>query len=132
MNAGIQKYYLNENNNCAEAVLRTLNETYGFHLSEKDIHLVSGFGGGCGCGKICGALAGAIAALGCLEVETKAHETLGFREHCGMLCKTFEEAMGSTECREVKPKQFREGVRCASVLEAAVSGFEQIAGEKRK
>ena len=82
MKERIHHYYIEQDMNCAESILHVLNDQYSLGLSETDFKLVSGFGGGCGCGKLCGALAGCVAALGCRMVTDRAHNTLGFREAC--------------------------------------------------
>lgn len=131
----VTQYYLEKNCNCAEAVLHGINDCYGLALSEKDIHLLSGFGGGCGCGLLCGALAAAVAGLGHLMVESRAHETPGFREACGALCGQFEAALGNTACSQLRPQYFKENVRCLEVLENAADCFEisaRVAMEGKK
>lgn len=129
MEDNLKKYYLDCDCNCAETILRVLGERYTLELTEKDVHLLSGFGGGCGCGKICGALAASVAALGSMMVESRAHATPGFREACGELCARFEAALGSTECAELKPRYFQPEVRCLAVLEKAADCFEAFARE---
>lgn len=124
MEKEIEKYYLQNDYNCAEAVLKILNERYDLGIEEKAFFLLSGFGGGCGCGKLCGALAGCMGALGYEKVTTRAHGTAGFREACGSLCRSFEEAVGSTECKDIRPRYFEEGIRCAKVLEKALECYQ--------
>lgn len=126
----IQKYYLDQDNNCAETTLRALNDKYSLGLTETDFKIVGGFGGGCGCGIICGALAGAIGALGSAMVEGRAHATPGFKEACGEFCGRFSAALGSTECAQIRPKYFCEGVRCAQVIDTALDVFDAFAAEK--
>lgn len=123
MEKEIENYYLKNDNNCAEAVLKILNERYDLGIKEEEAFLLSGFGGGCGCGKLCGALAGCIAALGHEKVSTRAHATEGFREACANLCQSFEDALGSTECKEIRPRYFEEGIRCGKVLEKALECY---------
>ena len=64
----VKKYYLEQDYNCAETILRCIDEEYGIGLTEDDFKLVSAFGGGMGCGSSCGALCGAMAALGRTEL----------------------------------------------------------------
>lgn len=71
----IARIYLEEDNNCAETILRAANEEYGLNLSDGDAKLIAAFGGGMGCGGTCGALAGALAVLGRVAVEGRAHAT---------------------------------------------------------
>lgn len=125
----VRDYFLDQDYNCAETTLRVLNDRYGLNLTEADFKLVSGFGGGCGYGIICGALAGAIAAMGSMLVAERAHVTPDFKETCGKYCKRFEETLGSTCCAELRPKYFREEIRCAEAIEAAADCFEAFAKE---
>lgn len=129
MKEAIHHYYIEQDLNCAESILHVLNDRYSLELSEADFRLVSGFGGGCGCGKLCGALAGCVSALGCRMVTDRAHNTPGFREACGALCADFETALGSTECSSLRPKYFQDGVRCTAVLEAAAECFRKVTEE---
>lgn len=50
----VKKYYLEQDYNCAETILRCIDEEYGIGLTEDDFKLVSAFGGGMGCGSSCG------------------------------------------------------------------------------
>lgn len=122
----IENYYLTQDFNCGEATLRILNDRYGLGLQEADFHLVSGFGGGCGCGVLCGALAASIAALGSRKVAQRAHITPGFKEDCAALCAQFSQCVGSTDCAQIRPRYFRDGTRCASVLQAALDSFDAL------
>ena len=87
-----KKYYLEQNYNCAESVLRAANEEYGLGLDEGALKLMAGFGGGMGCGGVCGALSGGIAALSKLRVSDRAHTTPGFSGECARLVAAFEDA----------------------------------------
>lgn len=126
----VRDYFLGDDFNCAETTLRVINDRYGLGLREDDFKLVSGFGAGCGCGNICGALAGAIAAMGVMMVPQRAHATPGFKECCGEYCARFSEALGGTQCCDLRPRYFREDIRCAEAIEAAADCFEAFAREK--
>ena len=41
----VKKYYLEQDYNCAETILRCIDEEYGIGLTEDDFKLVSAFGG---------------------------------------------------------------------------------------
>lgn len=115
-----QRYYLEGNYNCAEAVLRAANDAYALGLSQDALRLAGGFGGGMGAGETCGALSGAIMALSALLIEDRAHVTPDFRETCAAFLARFGEAFGSLVCRDIKPRCVREGCRCLeAVLRAA-------------
>ena len=126
----VRHYFLEGDFNCAETTLHVLNDEYKLGLSLEDFKLVSGFGAGCGCGITCGALAGAIAALGVLEVKERAHENPAFKELCGAYCQAFAEALGSMNCADLRPRYFKEGIRCAEAIEATADCFEAFAAEK--
>ena len=49
----VKRYYLENDFNCAEAMMHAANEAYQLNLSEETFHAFSGFGGGCGCGRGC-------------------------------------------------------------------------------
>lgn len=110
----IKKYFLDENKNCAESMLYAANEEYGLNMSESELALIKGFGGGMGCGNICGAASGSIAALSkmfCANMEKEAiHELIG-----GYL-SAFESRFGSKLCSELTPKYKKEDVRCYELL----------------
>ncbi len=128
-----KKYYLQENRNCAEAVLMAANEVYGLDIPPESIAMIGGFGGGMGCGGVCGALSGAVAAVGKRVIETKAHDTEGLSETCAALVEDFEKELGSTLCTELKAKYKTEDQRCAETVERAADVLERcmakLAGE---
>lgn len=115
----VKHYYLDENYNCAESLIRVLNEDYHLDLETEDMKLVGGFGGGMGCGLTCGALAAAIAALGKLYIKDKAHGTPGFRELCGSFVDQFRKKLGDVDCAELKKANFVPGTRCLKTVELA-------------
>ena len=121
----IRDTFVGANYNCAETVLLWANEKYGLHIAPEDIRLVSGFGGGLGCGENCGALLGAVAALSKCLVRDKAHETPGFREACSELVKRFREDLGSVECVDLKAKYRQPDVRCLYVVERAAALLDE-------
>lgn len=126
----VREYFLNQDFNCAETTLRILNDQFQLGLGEEDFKLVSGFGAGCGHGIICGALAGAIAAIGRMMVPQRAHATPNFKETCGEYCQRFEDCLGSSSCCELRPKYFKDDIRCTEAIEAAAECFEAFAREK--
>ena len=115
----VEKYYLQQDHNCAETVFLAANEAYNLGMAKEDAKLVSAFGGGMGCGSTCGALCGAMAILGKICVQERAHKTDGFQENCAALKAEFEKKLGSIFCKELKERNFREGQRCLEVVKAA-------------
>lgn len=117
-------YYMEDNCNCAEAVLLAANQEYGLGLPEDSVKLVGGFGGGMGCGNACGALCGAIAALGAKKMGRRAHDNPGFRQDCARLVKEFEEALGHSQCAELKKLHATQAQRCLKTVQVACDVLE--------
>ncbi len=117
----IQELFLEKDYNCAETVLLWANERYGLRVAPEDVALVSGFGGGLGCGETCGALLGAMAVLSKALVRERAHATPAFREACAELVGRFRADLGSIQCEELKEKYRRPDVRCLFVVERAAA-----------
>ena len=125
--------YLKENHNCAETILKLANTEYNLGITEDDIKLMSGFGGGIGAGSTCGALIGAVAVLGKMFVETKDHETEGFRELCGEFFEKFKRELGGTDCDILKPKYKKnEETKCITTIEKTAKILEDFLIEKGK
>lgn len=122
----VKKYYLEQDYNCAETILRCIDEEYGIGLTEDDFKLVSAFGGGMGCGSSCGALCGAMAALGRLTVKTRAHATDGFKDTCADLVDEFRKKLGNTDCSELVKVYKKDDVRCLETVCLAADVFEEF------
>lgn len=123
-------YYMEDGCNCAEAVLLAANKEYNLGLAEDSVKLVGGFGGGMGCGNACGALCGAIAALGAKKMGRRAHETPALRQECAQLVKEFEEALGHTQCAELKKLHATQAQRCLKTVQAACDVLESHMADK--
>ena len=67
------RWYLN-GYNCAECIIHAANEQWQLGMSEADMRMVSGFGGGMQCGDVCGALSAAICVISRMTVRDKAHD----------------------------------------------------------
>lgn len=117
-------YYLDENYNCSEAIIRGANDFYELGLTEREFKLLAPFGAGCCSGSLCGAVAGGVATIGMLRTEEKwrgsasAAVTKKFVELC-------RERMGSEICKEIKSRNHTEALRCAKVVETVA----EILGE---
>lgn len=118
--------YLEQNMNCAEAVLHAADKAYGWNLSADCFQLVGGFGGGCSCGNLCGAVAASIAACGRQCISTKANETPELGVKCRAFMEQFSEKYGSVKCEDLKAGNYDEAKRCYKVVEAAAELLEEI------
>lgn len=113
--------YIDKGYNCAEAIIRTANEEFSLQIPEESFKLVSGFGGGMGCGDTCGALSSAISVISAFLVEDKAHATDGFGDKCAAFCQDFIRKEGGTRCDEIKEKNIEENRRCFKTVEDTYS-----------
>ena len=125
----IREIFLDKDYNCAEAVLLWADERYGLGVAPEDVKLVSGFGGGLGCGENCGALLGAMAAFSKAQVRDRGHATPGFKEACAGLTDRFRADLGSIRCTELKEKYRRPDVRCLYVVERAAAILDKYMQE---
>ncbi len=101
--------------NCAECVLKSIIAADITDLNDRDIRLATGFGGGIGkYGLTCGALTGAVIAVSSVygreePMKLKKLELIkeqlsgegGIYSIFNELAYEFEEAMGSTVCKEI-------------------------------
>ena len=97
-----------EGYNCAEAILRTFADEFGFNLSDDAYKMASGFGGGIGhAGCICGALTAATMVLGLLDGRSdKTQSKTSVYESAGEFHRLFAERFGATCCRVLNPHPF--------------------------
>lgn len=120
-----KEYYTGKGTNCAVALMLGSSDRYGLGLTAKDAKLVTGFGGGIGCGSICGCLAGSVAVLG-----ARYSDRADFRNLCAGFVKVFREEMGcgSIDCADLTPKYKTPECKCeAAVIKAADLLEEYIA-----
>ena len=111
-----KNYYLDQNKNCAVALLLGGSDYYKLELNEQDATLLTGFGGGIGCGAVCGCLAGSVAVLG----KMFSHRA-DFRKICAGFAQLFSEQMGGSEnCRDIMPRFIiKPGFRCYGAVAKA-------------
>ena len=113
-------YYGTEGKNCAEAILLAANDVYKLGITETDINLFAGFGGGMGCGSTCGSLAGAMGVLSRLFGERE-----DFRDLCGEFVSIFKAAFdGTIDCEPIAAKYKTEATRCITSIEISAELLE--------
>ncbi len=111
----IAKYYVEQDKNCAQAILYAANEEYALGLGEREMDLIRGFGGGMGCGSTCGALAGSIAVLSHMFCQNKSREEA--HAICGGYVDAFTRRFSSPDCAQLTPLYKKEGTRCLGLLQ---------------
>jgi len=106
--------------NCAEAVLRTFNELLELNLSEDNLRIASGFGGGVGhAGCMCGALAASTMVLSLLvgrrSNEENKDRTYGITQQFHQM---FTGEFGASCCAVLNPYEFNtpeQGRNCLKI-----------------
>lgn len=124
-----QKYYFEQNYNCAETLLRAANEYYGLNLHDRDMIMVGAYGAGIQCGNTCGAVLAAASVLSMKYVEAKAHESEDIRPVVMKLMRKFNAKYGSTLCKDIKPQSFKPEYRCKMTVETACDILEETIAE---
>ena len=128
----IAESYYKRDYNCAEAMLRAINDEWALNLSDESLRLAAGFGGGMGCEDACGAMTGAVAGLSAMLVEGRAHATPGFGAQCAEWVAAFRRDLGSSLCADLKPIFKTEEAGCLETVLRAADSFEQFMKERRK
>lgn len=114
-------YYGTLGKNCAEGILLAASDIYNLGLTENEILLFAGFGGGMGCKSTCGALSGAIGVLSKLFGDRE-----DFRALCGDFVTEFEKALGSLDCAPLEEKYRTEETRCVTAVEMTAEVLEKF------
>lgn len=124
-----QKYYFEQNYNCAETLLRAANDYYNLNLHDRDMIMVGAYGAGIQCGNTCGAVLAAASVLSMKYVEAKAHESEDIRPVVMKLMRKFNARYGSTLCKDIKPQSFKPEYRCKMTVETACDILEETIAE---
>ncbi len=86
-----EKYYYEQNYNCAETLIRAANEYYDLGLHDRDMIMLGGYGAGIQTGNTCGAVLAAVSVLSMKYVEQKAHESKDIKPVTTLLIREFNE-----------------------------------------
>ena len=121
-----EKYYYEQNYNCAETMIRAADEYYDLGLHDRDMIMLGGYGAGIQTGNTCGAILAAVSVLSIRYVEQKAHESGDIKPVTTMLIRKFNEKYGSILCKDIKPQSFEPEVRCKKTIEAACDILESV------
>ena len=116
--------YIEQDYNCAETTLRLANDRFAFGLTDEEMRMIGGFGGGMGCEGVCGILSAGIVAISKRMISQRAHATEGLKEACAEFVALFEKEMGSTKCSDLKGKYFVEEQRCLTTVELGAKLIE--------
>ena len=119
-------YYTDGAHNCSEAIIHAANEYYGLNISDEDLKLFGGFGGGMYAGIVCGTLVASVAVLSKMVIKESAKkEGAVIRPVISGLVKDFRNEMGGTSCAELKPKYFTKEDACLKTVVKAAEVLEK-------
>ena len=121
-----KKYFLHEDMNCAESLLRAANDEYSLNLDEHSLKLSGGFGGGLYVGATCGAICGAVMALSRLYNAERAHTSPILKEKTQEFMNKFEQEFEFFDCGVLKDRHYEEGSKCARLVETASSILDSV------
>ena len=127
-----EKYYFDQNYNCAETMIRAANDYYDLQLHDRDMIMTGGYGAGIQTGNTCGAILSAVSVLSMKYIEKKAHESDDIRPVTTALIRKFNERYGSVLCRDIKPQSFKPEYRCQKTIETACDILEEVLEEYEK
>ena len=96
-----EKYYFEQNYNCAETLIRAANDYYDLKLHDRDMVMLGAYGGGIQTGNTCGAILAAASVLSMKYVEQKAHESKDIGPVTTALIREFNKKYGSVLCKDI-------------------------------
>lgn len=123
------KFYLEQNYNCAESVLRAANEYYDLQLDDHAMIMVGAYGAGIQTGNTCGAILAGVAVLSLKYVPAKAHESADIKPITTKFIREFNAKFGGIRCTEIKPKSFQPEIRCLRTVEFVCDTLEKVIAE---
>lgn len=125
-----EKFYKNENYNCAEAILHACNEVYDLGLDEETMKMMAVFGGGMYVGSTCGALVGCACALSKMVTQDRAHlETDTVPPAIRLLYRNFNQTLNGTQCAQLKVQHHHPEHRCWKTVTLACEAMEKTVAE---
>ena len=122
----VGKYYLDQNYNCAESILRAGNEYYDLGLHDRDMIVAAAYGGGIQSGNTCGAVLAGAGILSMKYVEQKSHDSKDIKPVVLKLIQQFNKTYGSVLCKDIKPQSFKPEYRCQKTVETACDILEAV------
>lgn len=118
--------------NCAETILYAANEEYELGLSHETFKSMAGFGGGMAVEGVCGAAAGAVAVIGIMFTNQRAHESDRIKKLVEEFMKSFNEKLGTYNCKQLKERYRTEDEKCSRMVIDASDVLEEIVLRERR
>lgn len=89
--------------NCAEVMLRSVNEYYDLKLSDRELRMATGFGGGMAVKSVCGILTGSVMGFStAFANHSSPHKNEILASKSSELMTRFEKRYGSVICDDIK------------------------------
>lgn len=126
----IMKYYDKKYDlNCAECIVKAVNEVYDLNIPKETLMTMSAFGGGMTIGSVCGAATGAVAALGIMFTNERGHKSPHVREMTSNFLIKFNNKMDALDCITLKSNYYEAETRCSKIMRASAEVLEEIIEE---
>ncbi len=127
-----KKYYVDQNYNCAESLIRGANDYYDLKLHDRDMIMLGGYGGGIQTGNTCGAVLAAASVLSMKYIEQKSHESKDIKPVTTEFIRRINARYGSVLCKDIKPQSFDPEHRCRFTVEEACDILESVIADYEK
>lgn len=121
---------IKEDLNCAEQILHGANDVYKLGLDKESLRLAAGFGGGIGAKDACGVVTGASMVFSRIFIKDRARESGLIKEINKEFNKRFVEALGTTNCKELKEIHCKEIKGCKPIIVAGAGIVDDILKER--
>ena len=129
----VHHYYFDENYNCAETIIHAANDYYHLNVTEEDMKLFGGFGGGMFSGAVCGALVGSVAVISKMIVERSAKQEKEYvRPKIQLMVRTFKNHLDGLSCVELKPKYHTKEEGCYKTILLGAQALEMTVNKLKE
>ena len=129
----VKYYYTEYDYNCSETIIHAANDHYGLNITEEDMRMFAGFGGGVFSGLICGALAASVAVMSKIVVKDKAGKAgKDVRPIISDLVRTFRKELNGVDCAELKPQYFDQEDHCLATVLLSAKVLEDCINKVKK
>ena len=129
------KYYYPGNGhqcNCAESMLRAINDYYQLNLTAETLSCACCHGGGCGHDELCGGIAGVLMGLGIMFAkEGKARASANLNEIRKRFFEEFDSLYPCTSCNALRSQYAVPERKCESLLVGIADIAEKLIEEYR-
>ena len=116
--------------NCAEAMMRALNDYYRLNLPKEVLCAASSFGGGCAHDEMCGGIASSLAVLGILfSNDGNSRNSLNLIQLRKQFFTEFDAIYQQSRCNYLRNNYSGPGRRCEPVLVNIADIIEKIITE---